>query len=109
MSTYDQALLEPEVKAKPVKRYYGRKRSPLRRLFALCLLLVVGFIMLMPFIWLVSSSLKSQIDIFQYPPQWIPNPVLWQNYVDALTYKPFGLYFRNSLIIASLNVIAVVF
>src|SRR5579871_400161 len=102
MSTYDQALLEPEVKARPARKYSGRRRSPIRQAFTIVLLVVVGFLMLMPFIWLVSSSLKSQIDIFQYPPQWIPNPILWQNYVDALTYKPFLLYFRNSFIIAGL-------
>lgn len=69
----------------------------------------VACIMIMPFIWLVSSSLKSQVQIFQYPPQWIPEPFQWDNYVKALTYKPFDLYFRNTMIIVSLNVIAVVF
>jgi len=73
------------------------------------LLIIFALFMLIPFVWLVSSSLKSQIQIFQYPPEWIPNPILWENYVEALTYKPFLLYFRNSLIIAVLNVIAVVF
>ena len=38
------------------------------------MLLVMAFVMVMPFVWLVSSSLKSQIQIFSYPPQWIPNP-----------------------------------
>ena len=90
-------------------RHFGRRNSLPRRVLLLVMLLFFGFLMIMPFIWLVSSSLKSQIDIFQYPPQWIPNPPLWQNYVDALTYKPFALYFKNSLIIAGLNVIAVVF
>ncbi len=70
---------------------------------------VVALIMIMPFIWLVTSSLKAQIQIFQYPPQWIPNPIHWDNYTKALTAKPFGLYLKNTLIIASLNVIAVVF
>ena len=110
MSTYDSALSERRVTVtRPTRRHFGRKHSPVRRLILFIVLIVFAFIMLMPFIWLVSSSLKSQIDIFQYPPQWIPNPPLWQNYVDALTYKPFLLYFRNSLIVASLNVIAVVF
>ncbi|NPV67440.1 MAG: carbohydrate ABC transporter permease [Anaerolineae bacterium] len=62
--------------------------------------------MFLPFVWLVSSSLKQQHQIFQYPPQWIPNPVQWDNYVNALTYKPFHLYLRNSLLIIILNEIA---
>lgn len=73
------------------------------------LLLIMGTIMLAPFLWLVSSSLKSQVQIFQYPPDLLPNPVKFENYVNALTYKPFGLYLRNTLVIAGLNVVAVVF
>ncbi len=71
--------------------------------------MIIALAMLMPFAWLVSSSLKTQSNVFQYPPQWIPDPMQFQNYVDALTYKPFGLYFRNTALIVTLNVIAVVF
>ena len=72
------------------------------------LILIVGaFVMILPFVWLVSSSLKLERHIFVFPPQWIPNPVRWQNYVDALTYKPFNLYIMNTLIIVALNEIAI--
>src|SRR5258707_11311959 len=93
------------------RRYQRQTLSGVRfwRWFSLLLLVVIGIAMLMPFAWLVSSSLKTQSNVFQYPPQWIPNPLQFQNYVDALTYKPFGLYFRNTVIIVTLNVIAVVF
>jgi multiple sugar transport system permease protein len=60
-------------------------------------------------VWLVSSSLKSQIQIFSYPPQWIPDPIHWDNFSRALTIKPFGLYVVNTLKIVVLNVVAVVF
>ena len=75
----------------------------------LFLLLFFAVVMITPFLWLLSSSLKTQINIFQFPPQLIPDPFMPQNYVYALTYKPFGLYFRNTLIVAGLNVLAVVF
>ena len=52
-------------------------------------------VMITPFIWLLSSSLKTQINIFQYPPQLIPDPIVPENYLYALTYKPFGIYFRK--------------
>lgn len=73
------------------------------------LLFFFGIVMVMPFLWLVVSSFKTQINIFQYPPQFIPDPFVPENYINALTYKPFDIYFRNTLIIAGLNVIAVVF
>jgi len=76
------------------------------RIVTIVLLVVIAIAMLMPFVWLVSSSLKQQHQIFQYPPQWIPNPVQWDNYVNALTYKPFHIYLGNSLLIILLNEIA---
>lgn len=90
----------------------GRSVNPqfkVWRLVRIILLVIVAFFMLTPFIWLVTSSLKTQINIFQYPPQWIPDPIVWSNYPEALTAKPFGLYLRNSLTIVVLNVVAVVF
>lgn len=84
--------------------YMGINR--LWRLVTIVILIAIAIVMLMPFVWLVSSSLKQQHQIFQYPPQWIPNPVQWENYSNALTYKPFHLYLRNSLIIILLNEVA---
>jgi multiple sugar transport system permease protein len=79
------------------------------RVITIVLLFFFAFIMFVPFFWLATSSLKSQTQIFQYPPQWIPDPFQPENYVRAMTYKPFHLYFKNTLIVAGLNVIAVVF
>jgi ABC-type glycerol-3-phosphate transport system permease component len=105
------AQLSPTTEASAVPFEGKRKRGPnsTARIVIYIVLLIVSLLMLFPFLWLVSSSLKSQLEIFAYPPQWIPNPPIWQNYVDALTFRPFGLYLRNSLAIATLNVIAVVF
>lgn len=74
----------------------------------IALLIFFAFVMIVPFLWLVSSSFKSQNQIFQYPPVWIPDPFQPENYINALTYKPFHLYFKNTMIIVTLNVTAVV-
>ncbi|MBX3002039.1 MAG: carbohydrate ABC transporter permease [Caldilineaceae bacterium] len=63
--------------------------------------------MSVPFYWLLSSSLKSPTKIWLYPPQWIPDPVVWQNYVEALTASPFHLYLFNTLIIVVFNLVGV--
>ncbi len=91
------------------KRVAKSRSDQLFHLLTLFLLLFFAIIMIMPFIWLVSSSLKTQINIFQYPPQLLPDPLVPGNYLRALTYKPFGLYFRNTLLVAGFNVFAVVF
>ena len=46
-----------------------------------------GFAVLIPFFWMVSSSLKPDWEIFQIPPTWIPDEPLWQNYAIVLTGK----------------------
>lgn len=92
----------------PVTKIPGRNRRIWMRAVHLLVLVVVAIVMIAPFAWLVSSSLKGQHEVFQYPPKWIPDPIRWENYPDALVYRPFGLYFRNSLVIALLNVLAVV-
>jgi ABC-type glycerol-3-phosphate transport system permease component len=63
-------------------------------------LLSIGVFMLVPFVWLVSTSLKAPGREFVYPPQWIPNPVMWSNYPKALTSQPFHLFLKNTLIVA---------
>ena len=52
---------------------------------------------LMPFVWMVSGSLKSMEETFSVPPRLIPKVWHWYNYPTALTYVPFLLYLRNSL------------
>lgn len=84
------------------------RKDGLWRIFIWVILVVGAIAMSLPFVWLVSSSLKPEIQIFQNPPQWIPNPPRFQNYVDALTYKPFNIYLLNTMIIVSLNMIAII-
>jgi len=66
----------------------------------LYLVLTVGcVIVLFPVIWMVSTSLKPNEYVFEYPPRVITDQVLWENYPRALDAFPFFLYLRNSLII----------
>jgi len=64
-------------------------------------LLVSGaLVFVFPLFWALISSLKTDSQILQIPPQWLPNPIRWQNYPEALTYVPFARYAVNTLIIA---------
>jgi ABC-type glycerol-3-phosphate transport system permease component len=58
-----------------------------------------------PLLWMISSSLKTEPQVFRYPPVLIPVPPQWENYPEALTAQPFFLYFRNTAFITALNVI----
>ena len=75
---------------------------------AVYVVLILGtIIMLAPLAFLLSSSLKTETQVFQFPIKWIPNPIMWSNYIQSLTDKPFLLYFKNTMIIVILNQIAV--
>jgi ABC-type glycerol-3-phosphate transport system permease component len=53
---------------------------------------------ILPFIWILSTSLKEPQQIFIFPPQWIPNPARWQNFSEGWTkYLPFTTFLFNSL------------
>jgi multiple sugar transport system permease protein len=80
-----------------------RIRAALARGVVLALLFGGAFLTTLPFAWLVSTSLKNRIQIFTYPPEWIPDPWVWSNYKEALTAFPFDLYVRNTLIITGFN------
>lgn len=63
------------------------------------LLVCGGLFALLPLYWLVRSSLMEMSQIFEMPPVWIPNPIRFENYVEAMTIVPFAKYFLNSGII----------
>ena len=68
---------------------------------ALHLGLILGSsLMLLPFLWMVSTSLKLPREIFTFPPTWIPSEFAWSNYTKALTAMPFGRFYLNSLTVA---------
>jgi multiple sugar transport system permease protein len=65
------------------------------------ILLPTAILMLMPFIWMISTSLKGAAAVFEYPPNFIPNPVRWDNYQRLFEVLPFARFFFNSFMVAS--------
>ena len=86
----------------------SRRAKQGRRLLVWCCLCVGAFVLTIPFIWMVSTSLKVEAQIWLLPPQWIPNPVRWQNYAEALTILPFGRYALNTMLITVLTTSGVI-
>jgi multiple sugar transport system permease protein len=58
-------------------------------------------VMIAPLLWTLSSSLKTREGVFQLPPQWIPDPFVWDTYVRIWTAGPLLSGIQNSLIVAS--------
>ncbi len=79
------------------------------RLVAYIVVFVGAVVLMVPFLWMISSSLKPLNQIFSYPPVWIPNPPQWRNYVDAWNALPFTQFLLNTLFITLLGVVGSVF
>ena len=73
--------------------------------FVYILLTILAICFLIPFVWMVSTSLKSDQQIFVNPPIWMPKPLQWHNYYDAITAIPFFKYMGNTIFIAIFDVL----
>lgn len=58
-----------------------------------------AILMLIPMLWMLSTSLKDLSDVFKIPIQWLPRPPHWGVYAEAWTRFPFERYFLNSLVV----------
>lgn len=67
------------------------------------LLAIICVAALLPFFWLIRSSLMDRKQLFEFPIKIIPDPVRWENYPDALSSQPFGRYFINTLFLVVMN------
>jgi ABC-type glycerol-3-phosphate transport system permease component len=75
-------------------------------------LLLAGAVMVMiPFYWLLRTSLMWEGDIFLFPPRWLPIPPVWENYVTIFTnpYIPLLTFWQNSIVLAFWSVIGDLF
>ncbi len=71
-------------------------------------IILVSLTMVLPFVWMLSASLKAETEIFGFPIKWIPETFHWDNYSKVWTSVPFGLYYLNTLKIAVITTILVV-
>src|SRR2546427_11158636 len=82
--------------------------SVARRILTYIVLIVVAGVFVAPFLWMVSTSLKLDSQIFTEELPWIPRPIQWRNYPDALDSFPFWLSLRNPLFICLMTMIGTV-
>ncbi len=72
-------------------------------------LLSVGAIFMLPFIWSVATSLKPLADLFQVTPRLIPSEVRWENYSDVFNTVPFERFYLNTIFVTLMRTIGQVF
>jgi multiple sugar transport system permease protein len=65
------------------------------------LALIIGSLWaLFPFLWMLSTSLKSESEVLLYPPTWIPSVFVWDNYAHVTRLLPFGRFLINTTVVA---------
>ena len=80
----------------------ARLRSAASRVALHGLLIGLSVVALVPIVWMLSTSLKASGTEYEWPIRWIPERIVFGNYVKALTVMNFGAYYRNTFTIAIL-------
>jgi multiple sugar transport system permease protein len=85
-------------------RWPGLSRR-IRRSVLIGLLIAGGILMMVPFLWMITTSLKTRAEVFALPPTLLPAQPRWENYTDMWDALPFGAFFVNSVKLAALNTV----
>jgi multiple sugar transport system permease protein len=88
----------------PTEARGAKTRVRLGSILLHAVLILVAMSMVVPLLWMVSTSLKDISQVFRIPPTWIPDPAVWSNYPDSWTALPFARAYFNSFYIAAIVV-----
>lgn len=103
-NTLDRTL-DSQKAATRTRRQPRPFRLYLVRLLQYTLMVALSIIFLIPLFWMASTSLKQQGQVFAHPPVWIPNPIMWSNYPEALERAPLLVWLSNT---ATITVVSIV-
>lgn len=78
----------------------GSRPNPVGRTVLYLVMIAAAAVVLLPFYWMVVSSLKTNNEVFTVPIQWLPSVPQWQNYVDIWTKSNMGTWLQNTLFLS---------
>jgi len=109
MATLEQA--RPSTRPATTPRSVGgfRMGDAAVRVLTYALITAGAAVVLVPFLWMLSTSLKAENRLFVYPPEWLPRPTMWSNYRDAWRALPFGRFLFNTVFMTVLAMFAELF
>jgi len=92
--------------SRPAERSPWPARSRrIRRGLLIGLLIGGGLVMMVPFLWMITTSLKTRAEVFAQAPTLLPAQPRWENYADMWNALPFASFFVNSFKLATLNTV----
>ena len=76
----------------------AHKKAVIGKTIVYIILIIIAVVMIIPFLWMLSASIKSDREVFQMNPfVWIPESPKWSNYIDIWTKIPFGKFVQNTI------------
>lgn len=84
------------------------RKISIKQILKYLAIILVSLMMVLPFVWMLSASLKAESEIFGFPIKWIPETIHWSNYKDVWTRVPFHIYYLNTLKIAVITTVLVI-
>ena len=76
----------------------AHKKAVFGKVIVYAILILIAVVMIIPFLWMLSASIKSDREVFQMNPfVWIPANPKWDNYVKIWTKIPFGRFVGNTV------------
>jgi multiple sugar transport system permease protein len=99
MAVRDATIGAVRARRTPLLQWH-RVRRGIARLLLYAVLLGGAAVLMVPLIWTISTSLKLRGAVFAYPPQWIPDPIVWSNYLDVFRRVPYARFVYNTAFIA---------
>lgn len=95
------AVLTPPAAVEPAPKPPAKNHvNPVVKVVLYVVLFVAALLVLLPFYWMVLSSLKTNNDVFTVPIKWIPNPVQWHNYIDIFEKSQMVTWIGNTMFLA---------
>ena len=84
-------------KAFPKRIYTKYFSKPVKKVLTYFFLILASVLFIIPFIWMISSSLKLNTEVFEFPIRWIPLKPRWENYIIIWSKINLAIYFLNTL------------
>ena len=88
---------------------HDRRAEQMKRVGVFVMLLSGAILFSVPFLWTVSTALKTNEQVFAVPPEWVPRPPQWNNFARAWTELPFPTFVINTVLITIIACVGQVF
>lgn len=92
-----------------MKKISKKTKRRLKTIGIHAFLMAVGLLFIFPFLWMLSTALKTNLELIEIPPKIWPDVPQWGNFKESITRIPFWLYLKNSLIVTGLTILGALF